>query len=280
MFAPTASNRIKTYTSNYRNALVAKGRLSTGARVTVLSFTVIFVLCTFVLLTPFLAHAGFEYQYRGNRYEGVRPKPVAGYDIELISTLVSSNENFNHMPDRLKMKFYLPKPSQVYLTVRELDYKSYYWMDKINPSAPWSPGFSNCFEWSTEDVLKQLRGMNIADLGALARLDRQEPSALERVAPIILYSSQLPTKADEYLFTFKTSADARLNCSIYREGGTLALYSINLSRQRGGRPFVFRWNSSKAARGAYRVVIKGYFLDSNAAIGQAVSFYHEPLVGK
>lgn len=36
-----------------------------------------------------------QYQNRGNRHEGLRPKPVSGYDIELLSALVEHREPFS-----------------------------------------------------------------------------------------------------------------------------------------------------------------------------------------
>jgi hypothetical protein len=47
----------------------------------------------------------------------VKPKPVAGYDIELISVLVDYREEAKRMPNQLKIRFYLERHSEVYLTV-------------------------------------------------------------------------------------------------------------------------------------------------------------------
>ena len=114
-----------------------------------------------------------QYQDRGNRHEGIKPKPVSGYDIELISVRADYDEEAERMPDRLKVKFYLEQPAEVGLTVRELDYKYYYWMDKIQPSRPWRPGFDNVFEWPTKDVIQRLGHLATADLGIIVRLDRR-----------------------------------------------------------------------------------------------------------
>jgi hypothetical protein len=73
-----------------------------------------------------LAEMHLQYRKRGNRFEGIRPKPVSGYDIEPISARVDYKEEGTQMPERFKVKVYLAQPSQVHLTVRELDYKYYY----------------------------------------------------------------------------------------------------------------------------------------------------------
>jgi hypothetical protein len=48
-----------------------------------------------------LPDARLQYQDRGNRHEGIRPKPVSGYDIELISVRVDYKEESEQMPDHL-----------------------------------------------------------------------------------------------------------------------------------------------------------------------------------
>ena len=74
------------------------------------------------------AQTHMQYQDRGNRYEGIKSRPVSGYNIELISARVDYKEKTEQMPKWFKVKFYLEEASKVYLTVRELDYKHYYWM--------------------------------------------------------------------------------------------------------------------------------------------------------
>ena len=224
------------------------------------------LLCLFVEYTL----AGVEYQNRGNRYEGVNPKPVAGYNIELISVLADYREEVEQKtPVQFRLKFYLHETPKVYLTVRELDYKHYYWMDKLTPrGGRWKPGAYNNFEWSTQDVILQLDGLKMYDLGAVARLERPEPARIERVAPVIFYHSELPATIERYRFTLKTYGDARLICSIYKEGEAEAVFTRNFPRQRGGRPFTVPWdgtkrNGTKAAEGAYKLVIGGYFLGTN-----------------
>ena len=240
-------------------------------------FRVSFVLFLLLLWVP-LALTQVDYQNRGNRYEGVKPKPVSGTDIELISVLVDYREEVKQMPDSLKLRFYLKASSKVYLTVREIDYNYYYWMDKINPEQPWKPGFDNVFGWATQDVLQQLGNIKIYNLGIVARLENSEPSSLERVAPVIFYHSHFPSNIKGYLFTFKTNGDAQLSCSFYREEKAEPVDIQNFQLQRGGRPFTVRWDSEQAEEGFYKLIINGYFLNTNNPIDQTVQFYHRPVV--
>jgi len=217
-----------------------------------------------------------QYQNRGNRYEGIKPKPVSGYDIELISARVDYKEEAKQLPAQFKVQFYLERLSKVYLTARELDYKYYYWMDKVQSAQLWRPGFDNTFDWPTREVIQQLGQITMYELGVVARLDKPEPSQSERVAPVIFYYSHLPTVIIGYLFTFKTGGDARLTATVYKDGESEPLFTQILQRQRGGRPFTVRWDSSQAGHGVYTLVLRGYFLNTNSPIDQTVTFYHQP----
>ncbi len=253
--------------------MVGDKRLS---KVTGFTLFLMFVLSTFAL-----AEMHLQYQDRGGRYEGIKPKPVSGYDIELISVVVDYKDEVRRMPDRFKVKFFLQPPlkdpSKVYLTVRELDYKYYYWLDKVQPPPnSWRPGFDNVFEWPTQDVIQQLDDIKMYDLGVVIRLDKSIPSWSERVAPAILYHYQFPVTIKGYKFTFKTNSDAHLKCSVYKEKELV--FTQVFPKKRGGRPFVVRWDSSNAVEGSYSLVVKGFFLDTNDPIDQIVNFYHQPVV--
>jgi hypothetical protein len=243
-----------------------------------LLYVAIILLISRLIFNLYASTTSLEYQSRGNRYEGVKPKLVSGYDVDLISARIDYTEKLHHIPEWLKLKFYLNRPSEVYLTVRELDYTHYYWLDKAQPSKAWGPGFDNVFVWPSGDVLQQLRGIEMYHLGVVARLDRPEPSKLERVAPVLFYASEPPTTIKGYLFTFKVSSDAYLSCAIYQAGAADPVFTQPIPRQPGGRPFTVRWDSSQVAEGTYSLTVRGYFLETNDPIDQTVAFYHQPLV--
>lgn len=234
----------------------------------------------FLLVPTAFSQSNLEYKNRGNRYEGIKMKPVSNYNIELISARVDYTERINLVPDKFKIKFYLSETVEVHLVVRELDYKHYYWLDKVRPTKAWHKGFENKFVWPTHVVVQQLKGLRMYDLGTVVRLKRSEPSKIEEVAPAIFYHHQIPETVQGYLFTFKTRSDARFICSVYKEGQTQPIFSLPFPRQRGNRPFTVRWNSEKAADGLFYLVIKGYFLDTNEPLDQSVRFYHRRNVEK
>ena len=225
------------------------------------------------------AQLDLQYQQRGDRYEGVKPKPVSGYDIELISVLADYQEPVvtESLPNRVTLRFYLEKEDTVHLTVRELDYRAYYWLDKVQPDKPWKPGFQNVFTWPTDSVLNQLRPqLNLYDIGVLVRLRTDTASTIEHVAPAVLYHTTVPEQIDAYQFTLKTGEDARLKATIIRQENGQKMDVQTFRRKRAGRPFTIHWDAKAAPRGAYVLKITGFSLSMNQSIIKEVQFYHQP----
>jgi hypothetical protein len=221
-----------------------------------------------------------DYQKRANRFEGLRAKPVSGFDVELLAAQVDFLDNPEKLGERFHVRFFLKRPSEVYLVVRELDYQHYYWLDKVAPKSPWQPGFGNEFDWPTADVVQRLGDLRISDLGAVARLGRESPSAIEEVAPVLFYQSQLPAKVEGYVFRFRLREDAKLKGAIYKGEGGEPVFARDLGRQLGSRPFSFKWDAaaSASAEGVYKLVLSGYLLDNNQKVSQVVQFYHRPVI--
>jgi hypothetical protein len=224
------------------------------------------------------ADSNLDYQNRGDRFEGIRPKPVSGYDIELISVLVDYQEPTTQLPDQLRVAFHLQGQTAVHLTIREQDYRLFYWLDKIKPTKQWQANSINEFTWPTGAVLRQLdQRLNIYELGALIRLKKETPGSVEDVAPAILYHTKPPEKIGGYLFTMKTNGDARISCKVLRDGTADPLMSQSFRRIPGGRPFTVRWDAGGAQEAHHTLVCTGYFLDTNNRLDQTVRFLHKPM---
>ena len=159
------------------------------------------------------AQEELNYGPRPYRYEGVKARPVSGFDIELLSALINYRDEAERPGDRFRIRFFLPRPEDVHIVVRELDYRQYYWLDKVRPKTPWKAGFNNEFEWPTHDVVRPL-GIRRSELGVIVRLGPENPSAVEKVAPVVFYESQLPPRVSSYVFHFKLREDA--TCSLGR----------------------------------------------------------------
>ncbi|MDT7042688.1 hypothetical protein [Candidatus Nitronereus thalassa] len=242
-------------------------------------FFLILITClqAFPLLT--WADTQLKYQDRGTYHEGIKPKPVSGYDIELISVLADYREPTTSLPESLTIQFYLPETTEVHLTVREIDYRKFYWLDQVRSSASWAKGFGNTFSWSTETVLQSLdRNMDIYDLGVLTRLGQPTPASIEYIAPAILYHTVPPTTVKGYWFTLKPNGRALVNCAVYPKESDTAIWSRTFRRKPAGQPFSVEWDASHAQEGSYMFLVTGYFLDSNQPIQQTVHFYHRPTV--
>ena len=222
------------------------------------------------------------YQDRGNRNEGIKSRAISSSDIELISALVDYREQTVQLPKQLKIRFYLRQSNEVYVTIREIDNRYYYWMDEIEPFTPWRKASYNEFVWPTKDVLQhivqRMGPMNMYDLGAVARLGSNKPQPKENVAPIIFYHTQLPARIEGYLFTFKIGNDARIQADVYRGTSKDSLFTQTFRRQRYDRPFTVHWKSKEHSEGEYKIIVGGYFLDSGRHFAGEVHFYHQPNV--
>ncbi len=234
----------------------------------------VLALAVFLTALPLLAQydPALQYQNRGNRFEGLRPKPVSGYDVELLSALVDVREPGSAWPPTLRLKFYLPAGDPVFVIVRQPRPKTaYYWLDQVKPPAPWRPGAFNEIDWPTAPVLQKLAGLAPDDLGAVVRLRRPEPSKQETIAPAALYHTRPPATASGYRFTFKTNGAAQVTCRIYR--GEKQVYQRPQNREKAGSPFTLIWATRGQPDGEYRLQLSGYF-DDNTPIGKEVVFYH------
>ncbi len=240
-------------------------------------------LCLLFLGMPALtawAQLDLQYQQRGDRYEGVKPKPVSGYDIELISVLTDYQEPIQGegFPKRLTVQFYLEKEEEAYLTVRELDYRAYYWLDKVQPTQPWKSGFQNSFTWPTDPVLNQLvPKLDVSEIGAVVRLGNNTSSTIEQVAPAVLFHTNPPEMVEGYRFTMKTGEDVRLIATVIQDAtGQPIETPQKFRRKRAGRPFTIYWDAKTAPGGSYTLRITGFSLSTNQSINKEVHFYHQP----
>ena len=241
------------------------------------------ILAAAVLSGSALAQSNLDYRNRGNRFEGVRPLPVSGYTIELLSFRATYDEPLpaGSTPPLYRMRFFLEKPAPAYVVVREVENKHSYWLDKVRPPTPWGPGFANAFEWSTRDVIDQLPGLKLYDLGVTVRVANEMPSDVETVAPVILYHSVLPGAISGYEFALKTNATARLEFSVERSDGTAVTPTPTpriVPRWSYGVPLQVIWDASRAAAGEYRLKVTGRVLENNDKFGKEIRFFHQPNV--
>jgi hypothetical protein len=239
------------------------------------------VLCALAFVAnSAVAQESLQYQRRGNRNEGIKPRPVSGYDVELLSARVDHREDMSKLGAMLGFRFFLKERTDVYPLVREMDYQHDYVLDNVQPGKAWQAGYGNVFEWPTAVVLGRLGEFKPSDLGIVVRLGRPTPSVDENVAPVVFYQSVVQPRVNGYLFTFSLRDDGAVTARIFRDGEDKDVFTQKFSRQSGGRPFTVKWDLADDAmpEGRYRVVLTGYFFDSNKPIQQTVRFYHQPVI--
>jgi len=234
-----------------------------------------------LLSGPAFAQPRVEYRNRGNRFEGVRALPVSGYTIELLAAQATYKDPVpaDTTPAVYRLRFFLDRPESAYVVVREVHNRHSYWLDKLQPPTPWRPGFANLFEWSTKDVLGNLPGLGLYDLGVIVRVGNESPSDLETVAPAVLYHSLLPGSVSGYEFAFKTNAAARLEFSVERSDGSPAEAlpePRRVERWPFGVPLRVTWDAAAAQAGEYRLKVLGRVLQTNQQFGKEVRFFHQP----
>ena len=229
---------------------------------------VLFICC----LLPSIVLANVDYQARDNRWEGVTAAQPITADIALVSAIVEYQTTWQPLPAQSKIQFYLPKAAKIDLTVQELRPKHNYKLDQVN--AEWKAGW-NVYQWPTKDVISSLE-LDIAHLGAIARLKQETGEESLTVAPVVFYNESLPEKVKGYLFAFKVKDSATLKYSIYQGTNMLPLIEGDLGKQSAGEPFVVFWESGAAEAGDYELIVEGNFLDSALPLRQSVRFYHQP----
>jgi hypothetical protein len=244
---------------------------------------VILVFGTGIPTLP-IAQADVQYQTRNQEQfgiwrEGIKPKPVSGGTVELISVLADYHEPVAQetFPSSLKLRFYLEDAHDIFLTVRELDYRTYYWLDDVQPNRAWEKGFQNIFVWPTAPVLQQLKpALDVYDLGVLIRLNVETSSSVERVAPGVLYHNTPPSTIDGYVFTLKPGEDVRLVATITQDATGGVVENQTFRRKPGGRPFTIHWKVKDADPGLYKLQITGFSISSNHTFTKEVYFFHQP----
>jgi hypothetical protein len=218
-----------------------------------------------------------SYQSRGRYSEGVRAAPSTGAVLDLVSAMVDPVEPHRELPPAFRAAFYLPADEHVHVTVREIDARYYYWLDKVQPSG-WQAGKRNVFEWPTATVIRSLRWagapLALPDLGAVARVGTSTPSRVERVLPVALYHTRAPDRAESYSFVFRPGTRMRLRARVSKVGSKAILTDNPFPNVLADEPHLVPVDLRDAADGWYRLAITGYSASNNAEVSAEVQFYH------
>ena len=230
------------------------------------------------------------------RFEGTRAKTVSGKgQVQLLSVLIETHKEITKWPKNINLAFYLSdkdESEKVEITIRELDYKFGYWMDKIDPAISWMKKKENVFSWPT-NVLRRIHpSFAPTDLGVLVRLGSNAPSLVEHVAPAIIFEEGTPPTVSAYIFSLESPRDVDLvEWSVYK-GRTAEGPPVKKGLRQsvfGNSSFNIVWEPKKTdTAGIYTLVVDLIFDGDSEkladsillpkSVEQTVHFYHHPRI--
>ena len=229
------------------------------------------------------SQANLTYQNRGRFSEGIRTAPSTGPSLDLIAALIDYREPCPSLPSTFRALFFLPESGPVYLTIREMENRYFYWLDKVQPESAWQVGKSNRFDWLTTTVIRNLTfresPLALDDLGAIARLGNQTPSKAERVVPVALYHSRPPQSVPGYRFVFQPGARMRLQFELFAREKQTPFGKQSFPSVLANQPHPVQWDTRDWPEGWYRMVVSGYALANNEPVNATVDFYHVRQLG-
>lgn len=214
---------------------------------------------------------------RGNRYEGRIEIPVGRPDLELLS-FVGFREPFNDEVI-LRVRFFLPRPSEVFIQGRELQEQKQYWME--SKPATWKAGAWNEFgPWPTREVISR-DGTPWWNLGVLIRLRTQTTNGGE-VVPAFVYHGDLPGSVTKYTVHLRPNATLRkVTYTLYRiaQRERIQVKSSTISGSLiAGNPFSLTFHVQDLPEGSMSLHIQGAFKNRVGGPVREYRFYHKPLI--
>lgn len=224
---------------------------------------------------------------RGNRYEGRIEIPVGKHDLELLS-FVGLREPFTG-DVKLRVKFFLPASSSVFIQARELLEQKQYWMG--SKPANWRAGVWNEFgPWPTGVVLNREK-IPSWNLGVVISLRKGTTGANElppafitggQLAPAFVYHSTSPASVDKYILHLRPNSTLKkVTYSLYKildnqeaEVRASSLYGDKIA----GEPFKIELKVRGLSEGQMRLVIEGTFKNRIGGPIREYEFYHKPQI--
>ena len=212
---------------------------------------------------------------RGNRYEGRIQIPLGQPDLELLS-FSGFREQFD-ADVILKVRFYLPTNSTVFIQGRELREQKQYWME--SKPANWQAHAWNEFgPWATREVLTR-EEIPPWNLGVVVRL-REETSDGGELVPAFVYHSTLPASITKYsLYLRPNSVLKKVSYSLYRisHDQEIKVKASFLSGEKiAGEPFLIELEVGHLSEGPMRLVVEGSYKNRMGGPIREYSFYHKP----
>lgn len=214
---------------------------------------------------------------RKNRYEGRIDIPVCKPELELLS-FTGHRESFSG-DVLLKVGFFLPTASPVFIHGRELREQKHYWME--SKPADWQEGKWNEFgPWPTREVINR-EGIPSSNLGILVRLKKKAVNG-RNIAPAFLYHTTLPASVKTYTMHLRPYSNLKkVTYTLYKieneqevEVKADSLYGNLIA----GEPFLIKLEVQGLPENRLRLVIQGAYKNKSGGPHLEYNFYHKPQV--
>ena len=236
------------------------------------------LLLLFIWSQQTLARDQNRYTRRGpagqERMEGIKSVPANVPDLSLISFFVGSVRARPDEPVELKLAFYLPNDSSLFIKAQEDIAEKLYFMKPVQ--VQWKAGWRQFNTWPSSEVLVPL-GLSPERLCILGRLDQPEPGSGVLV-PIIFYRNNPPDHITHYEMVFRPGRRLReLKFVLSRESDQKEIWQdlrYELSRK---APVDIKLNMSSEPAGYYRLVVTGEYKNRKGNIPRDYRFFHNPL---
>jgi hypothetical protein len=231
-----------------------------------------------LFVAPFAAFADTTYQPRGDRWEGDRSEKTSGFRVELLSAMIRHAEKADPAADKFRMRFFLKDPhDKPDIVVRGVYKEPYYRLDRVTPASPWRRDTVNQYDWPTAAVVRP-KQLAITDLGVVVRLQTEQASPIEIVAPAALFQTQPPQEIDRYWFAYGLLADAKdMKAQVFKDADLInPLWTRELGKRFAGTPIEVDWPVAAAStpEGWYRIVLEGFTGGTGTRVSHVARFYH------
>lgn len=233
----------------------------------------ILALLIILIHYPSFSQENFSYKDRGNRKEGVKPIDVSVYDLELLSFLSYLEPVKKDTSVDLKIRFYVPADTNVFISAKELMPQKSYLMHP--DSTNWKEGWREFLPWPTGEVIKPLK-LSIKELGVVGRL-REDWVGSGEVVPLCIYYSKLVSKIEGYTVHLKSKENLdRVQYTLYKHGSTIPIKEpiVIFSKFYGGVAFPIKLDLADQNSGYFKLVIECDFENKIGGVKRNFIFYH------
>jgi hypothetical protein len=230
-----------------------------------------------ILHCPSYSQEDFKYKDRGNRKEGIKPFDVSGCDLELLSFLSYLEPAREDTTVGLKVRFFVPQDTNVFISAKELMPQKSYLMHP--DTTYWREGWCEFSPWPTGEVLKPL-GIAPNQLGIVARL-RKDWVGSGGVIPLCIYHTRPIAKVEKYTLHLRSKENlSKVQYTLRRLGSKEPVIGRITLRSKfyGAVAFPITFDLDDQRPGYFKLIVKCEFEGKIGGPKRNFVFYHNPIV--